>query len=70
MANRRPQLFSRVEPDLLDRVQAWADELYEGNQSLLVRKAIERYLDRLDEDRTRELQDHAVEVGRRALRTA
>lgn len=45
-SERRPMVFSRVEQEDLERFQEVADRLYDGNLSLLVRKALKEFVDR------------------------
>lgn len=45
-SRKRPMVFSRVEPQDLERCQKVADELYDGNLSLLVRIALKQFVDR------------------------
>jgi hypothetical protein len=51
--NRRPKIIFRMEPDLHRRIHQAAELLYDGNESMFVRKACERLLDEMDEQRRR-----------------
>lgn len=46
--NRNPKIFARVDAALLERVQREAERRFDGNQSLLLRKAIIDHLDLTD----------------------
>ncbi len=46
---RRPMVFARVEPVLLRRVEEHSARDFEGNDSMLFRRALETYLDLRDE---------------------
>jgi hypothetical protein len=41
---RNPKLNARVDPDIAERCQRVADQLYDGNMALFVRLAIKRFL--------------------------
>lgn len=62
MADRKPKIWARVDPELRERVRLEAHTLYGGNESLLVRKAIVRFLDELDERRRRALDASVAEL--------
>jgi hypothetical protein len=48
MENRNPQVWARVDPEIRERIRVESKRLFDGNESLLVRKAIIRFLDELD----------------------
>ena len=57
-AKRRPLLFSRVDPQDMERIREVADRLYDGNLSLLVRIAVKRFLEQ-ESEKAQEAQEAA-----------
>lgn len=43
MEAKRPMLWTRVDKDVADEAQRLADEHYDGNLSMFVRKAVDRF---------------------------
>lgn len=41
---RSPKLFTRVEPDVLERCQRIANVMYDGNMAMMVRIAVKRFI--------------------------
>lgn len=52
VGTRRPMLFSRVDPEEFEEAQKVADELYDGNLSLLVRLSVRRTVEQHKVDKT------------------
>lgn len=48
-ASERRMVFARIEPEFRRRVKAEADRRYQGNESMVVRAALEMYLDLREE---------------------
>ena len=46
-----PQVWTRVSPEIRQRVRDEAAVLYDGNESMLVRRAITQFLDQIDRQR-------------------
>lgn len=45
MNDQKPMVFARVSPEVRDRVRREAGQRFQGNESMLVRAAVETYLD-------------------------
>lgn len=43
METKRPMLWTRVDQEVADEAQRLADEHYDGNLSMFVRKAVDRF---------------------------
>lgn len=43
METKRPMLWTRVDQDVADKAQRLADVHYDGNLSMFVRKAVDRF---------------------------
>jgi hypothetical protein len=57
MDERDSRVWARVDPLMRERIRVEARLLFEGNESMLVRKAIMRFLDELDTRREQPAND-------------
>lgn len=57
MTNESPKVWARVDPEIRERIRVESKRLFDGNESLLVRKAIIRFLDELDTRRAQATND-------------
>lgn len=69
MANESPKIWARVDPDIRERVRTEAGRLYDGNESMLVRRAVVQFLDDLDKQRRLEsvVSSFIEEIEREAI---
>lgn len=53
MDNRNPKIWARVDPAVRERIRTEAAQLFDGNESMLVRRAVVRFLDDIEDQRRR-----------------